>query len=63
MSAVATYRVYAIEEDIIVRARFVEARTDEEALIVAAEIGWARWQLWQGTRLLGSSDAIARNPS
>lgn len=56
----AAYRVYAIEEDLVVRVRLIDARSNDEALATAANIGWADWQLWQGSRLIGSPHMSAR---
>jgi|EndMetStandDraft_4_1072995.scaffolds.fasta_scaffold1560017_2 hypothetical protein len=56
----AAYRAYSIEEGLVVRARLIEARSNDEALATAADFGWAHWQLWQGSRLIGSSDTSVR---
>ena len=56
------YRVYAIDRDgLVVRARLLEARADEEAISAAAGFGWPRWQLWRGTRLVRESAAADGN--
>ena len=50
------YRVYALDrEGLVVRARLIEARGDEEAVGAAAELGWPRWQVWRGVRLIKDS--------
>jgi hypothetical protein len=56
----AAYRVYALEDELVVRARLIEARADDEAIVVAADTGWPRWQVWRGCRLIG--DSISRAP-
>jgi hypothetical protein len=56
----AAYRVYAIEDELVVRARLIEANADDEAVVAAAETGWPRWQVWRGSRLIG--DSTARPP-
>ena len=56
------YRVYAIDRDgLVVRARLLEAPADEEAVSAAAGLGWPRWQLWRGTRLIRDSAAANGN--
>ena len=41
------YRVYSLDSDgLVVRARLLEAKTDEEAASAATDLGWPRWQLW-----------------
>ena len=48
--------MYAIDGDgVVVRARLLEAKTDDEATSVVSELRWPRWQLWTGTRLVGDS--------
>jgi hypothetical protein len=54
----AAYRVYALEDELVVRARLIEAKADDEAIVAAAGIGWPRWQVWRGPRLV--SDSISR---
>jgi hypothetical protein len=50
------YRVYALDGDgLVVRTRVVEARSDHEAIALAEQTGWARWQVWTGKRLIGDS--------
>jgi hypothetical protein len=51
----AAYRVYALEDELVVRARLIEATSDDEAVVAAAGIGWPRWQVWRGSRLVGDS--------
>ena len=56
--AMTAYRVYALDADgLVVRARLIEARADEEAISTATELGWPRWQVWRGVRLVGDSAA------
>jgi hypothetical protein len=56
------YRIYALDADgLVVRARLIEARQDEDAITVAGELGWPRWQLWRGMRLV--RDSLAENAS
>jgi hypothetical protein len=50
------YRIYALDGDgLVVRTRVVEARNDHEALALAEQTGWMRWQVWTGRRLIGDS--------
>jgi hypothetical protein len=50
------YRIYALDGDgLVIRTRVVEAGNDQEALALAEQTGWARWQLWIGRRLIGDS--------
>jgi hypothetical protein len=50
------YRVYALDDErLVVRARLIEAKGDDEALSAAAAFGWPRWQLWRGSRLIRDS--------
>jgi hypothetical protein len=50
------YRVYALDrEGLVVRARLIEARADEEAVGAATEFGWPRWQVWRSVRLIKDS--------
>jgi hypothetical protein len=52
------YRVYSLDGDgLVVRARLLEAKTDEEAVSAASDLRWPRWQLWTGTRLVKNSEA------
>jgi hypothetical protein len=54
------YRVYALDHDgLVVRARLIEAKLDEEAISAAAGFGWPRWQVWRGTRLVGDSSSAS----
>ena len=53
---IGAYRVYALDADgLVVRARLLEARADDDAASVASELRWPRWQLWTGTRLIADS--------
>ena len=50
------FRVYALDEEgLVVRARLLEAKADAEAINVARDPGWSRWQLWRGTHLVADS--------
>ena len=50
------YRVYALDVDgMVVRARLLEAKADDEAANVASEFRWPRWQLWKGMRMIEES--------
>jgi hypothetical protein len=56
------YRIYALDaEGLVVRARLVEAREDVDAIMAAGELGWPRWQLWRGMRLV--RDSLTENAS
>ena len=50
----SAYRVYSLDEEgLVVRARLIEARTDDDALDIARDLVRAgRGQLWTGTRLV-----------
>ena len=50
----SAYRVYSLDEEgLVVRARLIEARTDDYALDIARDLVRAgRGQLWTGTRLV-----------
>ena len=55
-SEMGAYRVYALEVDgMVVRARLLEAKADDEAAKAASEFRWPRWQLWKGMRLIAES--------
>jgi hypothetical protein len=52
------YRVYALGRDaLVVRVRLMEAKTDQEAISAAVELGWPRWQLWRRMQLIHDSSA------
>jgi hypothetical protein len=54
------YRVYALDSDnLVVRARLIEAGSDQEAINAAAEFRWPRWQLGTGTRLVSDNGRCA----
>jgi len=53
------YRASALDvEGLVIRARLIEAKSDDEAVSVAAEFGWPRWQLWRGSRLIRDSASL-----
>ena len=55
-SEMGAYRVYALDVDgMVVRARLLEAKADDEAASVALKFGFARWQLWNGMRMIAES--------
>ena len=55
------YRVYELDADgLVVRARLLEAKADDEASSVTSELRWPRWQLWTGTRLVADSSEARR---
>ena len=57
------YRVYGLDDDgLVVRARLIEARADADAISAGTEIGWPRWQVWTGTRLIWDSRSAALGP-
>ena len=50
------YRVFALDDDgTVVRARLVEAGSDDDATKIASDLRWSRWQVWTGTRLVAES--------
>jgi hypothetical protein len=55
------FRVYQLDDGgLVVRARLVEARADEEAIDLAAAFGWSHWQLWRRSRLIRDFSAARR---
>ena len=57
------YRVYRLDDDgLVVRASLIEARTDADAISAGTELGWPRWQVWTGTRLIWDSHSAVLRP-